>query len=203
MRTAVKWVVVVVLVLHGLLHLLGAAKGLGWAEVDELTAPVGPAMGAAWLAAGALVVGAGVFLAGGVRWFWVVGGVAVVASQTMILTSWRDAQAGSLANRILLAAVIYAYAARGPTSHAAEYRRGVAEELTALSSEAVVTEADLASLPPAVACYIRRSGAVGKPRITSLRARIHGRIRATAVRPGCPSLGSRSTPTGPSPADCS
>jgi uncharacterized protein DUF6544 len=180
MRTAMKRVVVVVLVLHGMLHLLGAAKALGWAEVSGPTAAVGPAMGAAWLATGALVVVAGVFLASGVRCFWAVGSVAVVASQTMILTSWRDAQAGSLANVILLAAVIYGYAARGPTSYTAEYRRGVAAELTTSSSETVVTEADLVSLPPAVACYVRRSGAVGKPRITNLRARIHGRIRATA-----------------------
>ena len=96
MRTAIKWAVVVVVVLHGLLHLLGAAKGLGWAEVSALTVPVGPALGAGWLIAGTLVVVAGVLLASGSRWFWVVGGVAVVASQTMILTSWRDAQAGTL-----------------------------------------------------------------------------------------------------------
>jgi hypothetical protein len=31
MKTVVRWVVVTVVVVHGLLHLLGAAKGLGWA----------------------------------------------------------------------------------------------------------------------------------------------------------------------------
>lgn len=200
MRRAVKWVVVVVLVLHGLLHLLGAAKGLGWAEVDGLTTPVGPAMGAAWLAAGALVVAAGLFWAIKVRWFWVVGGVAVLASQAMILTSWSDAQVGSLANVVLLAAVIYWYAARGPSSHAAEYRRDVAAGLSTPSGGAVVTEADLASLPPAVAGYIRRSGAVGKPRITNFRARIHGRIRATAGAAWMPFTGEQVNTYGTQPS---
>ena len=35
MRTVVRWVVAVVVVLHGLIHLLGAAKGLGWADVTQ------------------------------------------------------------------------------------------------------------------------------------------------------------------------
>lgn len=200
MRVAVKWVFVVVLVVHGLIHLLGAAKGFGWAAVSELTSPVGPAMGAAWFAAGSLVIAAAVCLASEVRGFGVVGGVAVIASQTMIFTSWRDAQAGSLANLILLAAVIYAYAARGPTSYATEYRREVAGELSTLSSQLEVTEADVASLPPVVAAYVRRSGAVGKPRITDLRARIHGRIRATASAAWMPFIGEQVNTYGAQPS---
>ena len=33
MRTVLRWVVALVVVLHGLIHLRGAAKGLGWANV--------------------------------------------------------------------------------------------------------------------------------------------------------------------------
>jgi hypothetical protein len=33
------------LVLHGLIHLLGAAKALGWAELPQLTQPVTPLAG--------------------------------------------------------------------------------------------------------------------------------------------------------------
>ena len=200
MRTAIKWAVVVVVILHGLLHLLGAAKGLGWAEVSALTVPVGPALGAGWLVAGTLVVVAGVLLAGGSRWFWVAGGVAVVASQTMILTSWRDAQAGTAVNVALLAAVVYGYASRGPTSHAAEYRRSVAAELSTVSDAALVTEGDLTSLPPAVADYLRRCGVVGKPRTTSFRARFHGRIRATAGTAWMPFTGEQVNTYGAEPS---
>ena len=110
-----QWVVVVVVVLHGLIHLLGSSKGFGWAEVSQLREPIGPAMGGAWLAAGALVVIAGVSLASGVHWWWIVGAVAVVASQAVILTSWNDAKAGTLANVVLLAAVVHGYATRRPT----------------------------------------------------------------------------------------
>lgn len=117
------WVVVVVVVLHGLIHLLGAANGFGWADVSQLKEPIGPIVGAVWLTAGALVVLAGVLLAVGIRWWWVVGALAVAASQAVILTSWNDAKAGSLANVILLALVIHGYVAQGPTDYRAEYRQ--------------------------------------------------------------------------------
>lgn len=51
----VRWAVVTVVVVHRLLHLLGAAKGLGWAQVSRINEPIGAAMGATLLAAAALV----------------------------------------------------------------------------------------------------------------------------------------------------
>lgn len=185
-RVATRWVTAVVVVAHGLLHLLGAAKGLGWAEVAELKQPIGTIMGLAWLAAGALVVAAGVLLALGRRWWWVVGAVAVVASQSMIFTSWGDAGAGTLANLVLLAAVLHGYASQGPTSFRAEYARRVRSALgdePAPHAQDVVTESDLAHLPSPVAAYVRLSGAVGLPRVTCFRARMHGRIRGGVHKP--------------------
>jgi hypothetical protein len=78
---ATRWVIVVLVVTYGLLHLLGAAKGLGWAGVTQLRQPISTPMGWAWLAAAALVVLAGILLAFGSRWWWAVGAVTVVASQ--------------------------------------------------------------------------------------------------------------------------
>jgi hypothetical protein len=114
MKTAARWAVVSVVVVHGLLHLLGAAKGLGWAQVSMMKEPIGAAMGATWLAAAALVVAAGVLLAIQARWWWVVGALALVLSQGVIFTSWSDALLGTIANVILLLAVIYTYRSRGP-----------------------------------------------------------------------------------------
>lgn len=63
MRTVVRWFVVVVLTVHGLIHLMGAAKGLGWARVDQLTEPVGALAGVGWVVAGLLVLTAAVVIA--------------------------------------------------------------------------------------------------------------------------------------------
>jgi hypothetical protein len=50
------------------LHLLGAAKGLSWAQVSMMKEPISAAMGATWLAAAALVVAADLLLAFQARW---------------------------------------------------------------------------------------------------------------------------------------
>jgi hypothetical protein len=68
MRVVVRWIVVAVIVGHGLIHLLGAAKGLGWADTSHLTRPISTAAGVAWLAAAVLVTGTGLLLALSVRW---------------------------------------------------------------------------------------------------------------------------------------
>jgi len=200
MRTVLRWVVVVVVVAHGLIHLLGAAKGLGWADVTQLKEPINTVMGVAWLAAAVLVVLAGVLLVIRARWWWVVGAVAVVASQTVILTLWSDAKAGTVANVILLVAVVYGYASQGPTSYRAEYRRRVQAVLTEPLHDGVVTEADLADLPEPVATYVRRSGAVGQPRVTNFQARIHGRIRAGTTTAWMSFTGEQVNTYGPEPS---
>ncbi|MGZ5399872.1 MAG: hypothetical protein ACXWDL_10560 [Nocardioides sp.] len=168
-RVATRWLVVAVVVAHGLLHLLGAVKGLGWAEVAQLRQQIDTSLGWAWLTTSALVVIAGILLALRSRRWWAVGAVAVVASQAMLFTSWSDARAGTVANLVLFAAVVHGYASWGPTSFCAEYHRRVRSalgDLTAVmpSDAELVNEAVLVRLPGPVAAYVRRSGAVGQPR---------------------------------------
>jgi hypothetical protein len=63
------------------------------------------------------------------------------------------------------------------------FKRGVDAEVTALfqnagpSDTTVVTEADLAHLPPPIQRYLRRSQVVGKPKVQFVRLRQRGTIR--------------------------
>ena len=174
-----RWVLVVVLVLHGLVHLLGAAKGLGWAEVPTLSSPVGPAEGALWLLATVLLLLAAALVgAGRPDWWWVTA-LGVVASQLAIVTSWTDARAGTAVDVVLALVAGLGFAAVGPTSFRAQFRDQTGSALREVAaSSTVLTEADLAGLPSPLAAYVRRSGAVGRPRVTSLRAELRGRIRS-------------------------
>ncbi len=203
MRTAIRRCVAGVVVLHGLIHLLGAAKGLGWADVTVLKAPIGPAAGIAWLAAAALVIAAGALLALGSRRWWLVGVAAVTASQAVILTAWADARAGTLANLVLLVAVVYGYASQGPSSYRAQYRNRVAtitSTLTGSDPATAVTDADLAHLPEPVAAYVRQSGAVSQAHVTCFHARMHGRIRAGATKPWMTFTGEQVSTYGADPS---
>ncbi len=202
-RGPVRRVVAVVVVLHGLLHLLGGAQGLGWASVSALSQPIGRVTGGVWLAVAPLVVLAGLLLALASPWWWVACGVAAVASQAVILTSWTDARAGTLVNVVLLGAAVYGWASEGPRSLGSEYRRRASAALAPLPPRAsggradTVTDRDLAHLPPSVAAYVRRSGAVGLPRVSSIRAHIHGRIRASATSGWMPFTGEQVNTFGP------
>jgi hypothetical protein len=159
-----------------------------------LAQPISAVMGAAWLLAAGVAIAAGALLLAWVRWWWMVGAAAVLLSQTVIVLDWSDAAAGTVPNVLLTAAVIYTYAAHGPNSLETEYRRraGRALRTTPIDHSGtaptqpeapVLTERDLDALPAPVARYIRQSGAVGKPPVGSLRALIHGRIRAGADKP--------------------
>lgn len=199
-RHVMRWAIVLVLVLHGLIHLFGAVKGFGWANVSLLTQPIGAAIGAAWLAAGTLVVIAAVLMAVRARWWWVLGGVAALASQSVIFTSWSDAKVGSIGNVVLLAAVVYGYAAHGPRSYRAEYRQRVDVALSAPPPDGVVSEANLATLPQAVAAYVRHSGAIGQPHVLNFRAQVHGRIRSGADATWMAFTGEQVSAYGPEPS---
>ena len=186
--------------IHGLIHLLGAGKGFGWADVSQLQEPISAAAGVVWSAAAVLMVVTGVMLAASRRGWWIVGTFAIAVSQAIIATSWSDAKAGSIVNVVLLAAVVYGTAANGPTSLDAEYRRRVATALTPTVDPASVTEQDLAGLPTPVAAYVRQSGAVGQARITNFRADISGRIRGGPTKPWMVFIGQQVNTYGANPS---
>jgi len=84
-RTTVCWVVGLVVIVHGSIHFLGAVKGLGWVDVTQLAGPISTGLGAVWLSAALVTIAAGVLLLARVRWWWLVGAVAVVVSRVVIV----------------------------------------------------------------------------------------------------------------------
>jgi hypothetical protein len=180
MTTTLRWFLVGVLAGHGLLHLLGVVKAFGWADVSQLTKPIGVVGGLFWLVAAALAVTAAVFLTvGAPTWWWAIALGAAAISQIAITSSWHDARAGTIVNLILLLAAGYGFATEGPSSFHAQYRERATQALADVNpSPAVLKEADLVDLPSPLAAYIRRSGAVGQPRVVSFHADFHGRIRS-------------------------
>lgn len=169
---------VVFLVLHGLIHLMGAAKAFGIADVPQLTEPIARPLGMLWFVAATLLVATAGSLFAWPRWWWAVGAGALFASQVAIVTSWADARYGTLANVIVLTGVAFGFLSRGPWSFRAQFEHDSAAGLGRSVVNPLLTETDLAPLPAAVQRYIRLSGAVGQPRVQNFHARFHGRIRS-------------------------
>ncbi|AKU15472.1 DUF6544 family protein [Luteipulveratus mongoliensis] len=201
MTDIIRWIVVAGLAVHGLIHLLGAVKGFGWNEVAQLSAPVGPTAGVLWLVAALLVLAAaGLLAAGAPTWWWAVALTGVLASQMAIATAWSDAKAGTAVNVLLLLAAGYAFAAAGPGSFHAQWSQQATRALAeAGPTPSLLTESALRGLPEPVAAYVRRSGAVGRPRVTNFSATFHGRIRGGPTQAWMPFHGTQVNTYWPRP----
>jgi len=172
------WIVGGLLALHGLIHLMGFAKAFGDAQLPQLTQPISRPMGVAWMAASILVLASAVLLAARGRYFWVVGAVAALVSQAVIISAWRDAWAGTAGNVLLVMVVGYAWLTVGPRSFHAQFERQQELGLAREREAPLVSDADLEQLPGPVQQYLHLTGAAGQPRIRNYRLRFRGRIRS-------------------------
>jgi hypothetical protein len=168
---------VLLLSMHGLVHMLGFAKGVGL-EVPELRGPISSLQGFLWLTAGLLFLGGAALLLLAPRFWWIPVAAGLVLSQTLIFSAWSDARFGTIANLLILIPLALTVADLRPSSLRSQYEAAAERALAATpQAEEVITEADLAALPEPVAMYLRRSGMVGEPRVHSFHAVFDARIR--------------------------
>src|SRR5262245_991718 len=109
-----KLALAVLLVAHGLIHLLGFVKAFRLADLPQLTLPVAPTSGVLWLIATLLFVATAVCLIVWPRWWWAVGAAAVAVSTAAIIPSWSDAKFGTVANAVASIGVLFGFLADGP-----------------------------------------------------------------------------------------
>ncbi|HYW30117.1 MAG TPA: DUF6544 family protein [Gemmatimonas sp.] len=180
---------VALLGLHGLIHLIGAAAAFGWVTLPALRVAVTPLAGALWLVAALLLVAAAAAFALGAHLWWWLALPGVVLSQTLIAQSWKDARFGTLANLVIAVPLVLAAIDARPSS----FRSRFAHDREALLARPVrdspaVTESDLAALPPLYQTYLRRVGAVGRPRVRNMRLQFDARMRSSATAPWMPAI---------------
>lgn len=156
--------------LHGLIHLIGPAKAFGWGSVTQLRQPISTMGGMLWLLAAILLLGSAIAVAITARWWSYLTLPGALLSQLLIVQAWSDARFGTLANIVIaVPLVLLALDAR-----AGSFRSRFASDRAALLSRPVrpapiVTDADIAVLPPLMQTYLRRVGAVGRPRVRNMR----------------------------------
>lgn len=176
-----RFVLVALLAIHGLIHFMGFVKAFGLAALPQLALPISRPIGIAWLLAGLLFLVAAVLLGVGTRGTWALFGlVAIVLSQYAIARSWGDAKVGTAANLLVLVPMLVAALDLRASSLHSLYRN---ESRKAMVGEghgaARIEEADLAPLPDPVRRYLRRAGVVGRPRVKAVRARFSGSMRSS------------------------
>ena len=167
----------IVLIVHGLIHLLGFAKAFGLADLPQLSKPISPSLGALWLLAALLFLASAAALFVWPRWWCAIGACAIVVSMFLIVGFWTDAKFGALGNFVALIGVLFGFLAQGPVSLQAAYERDVDRALAHLAPAEPIGDADLAHLPVPVQRYLRGAGVIGQPRVRNFHVRMHGRFR--------------------------
>lgn len=152
----------IIVFLHGLIHLLGFVKGFGLKELPELRFPVSKTMGLVWFKATLLFVLYGILHLMDNQYAWLFGFIAVILSQLLIILFWKDAKFGTLPNILILLAASISYA---------DYRfqHQVQDEVAELLRQSsgvqqrVLSQEHITALPKPVQQWLLHSGAVGKP----------------------------------------
>jgi hypothetical protein len=166
-----------VIIVHGLIHLLGFAKAFKYAELSQLTQEISMPAGLLWLLCALAFIVAGVLFAFKQPSWWWVALPAIVLSQSLMFASWHDAKFGAIANLIILLPIIASLLEALPGSYVNQYKAAAREGLARSVEMPLVTESDLSHLPAPVQKYLRVTGAVGRPKIQNFRAVFTGEFR--------------------------
>jgi len=170
-----KYIFGVLLLLHGLIHVMGYIKAFKINEVAQLSLPISKHMGLLFLLTAVLFTMAFIlFLMHRSVWIIVVV-IAIIISQLLIITYWQDAKFGTIANGIILIVALLSFASWNfknsfKNDSAKAYKK-------APQIEHVITEEDLDHLPSIVKKYLHYVGVIGKPSITNFTLTFHGEMR--------------------------
>ena len=180
-----KYIFSALLFLHGAIHLMGFTKAFGYAPVENIHSEISTTSGLLWLVACVLFLSAGIAFLAKADWWYLISFIAVLLSTFLIISVWKDAKFGTIANMIILAGTIIGY---GTSSYYHLYQKEVSVNLSKPNSlsESFLTENDLVNLPDAVKKYIRFTGSLGKPKVNNFKIEFTGKIRKNEQSPWMP-----------------
>ncbi|GMQ34093.1 MAG: hypothetical protein EP311_01830 [Cytophagales bacterium] len=152
----------ILVILHGLIHLLGWLKGFGLREIKELTLPISKPLAAIWLfSALLLLVYAALYLVQS-KYSWIFGILAALVSQVLILIFWKDAKIGTIPNILIFLVSLMAWGQH-------RFQQVVKQESSEIYRKSIqgeaplVEEKQLEKLPGPVKNWLKQSGMMGKP----------------------------------------
>ena len=110
------------------------------------------------------------------EWYWIPATAALLLSQVLIVIYWQDAKYATFINVLLLVAVIHSAAAMHFTKASTRASQRLLAHAT--SSERLVTEDMIVSLPQNVQRWLRQSNVVGRPTPVKIKILQEGTLRA-------------------------
>ncbi|HMN49926.1 MAG TPA: hypothetical protein PKD67_12350, partial [Ignavibacteriaceae bacterium] len=166
----------IVVFIHGMIHILGFLKAFQLAEINQLTQNISKPMGILWLIALILFLIAAIQFISNHDLWWITALAAVILSQVLIILFWQDAKFGTIPNIIILLVAIVSFA---DWSFNRDVKNEIAEMLAqnSIDKKEIFTEEKIINLPPIVQKWLRNSGAVGKEMIHTVRLKQKGQMK--------------------------
>jgi hypothetical protein len=173
------------LFLHGAIHLMGFLKAFKLAEIEQLIASISKFSGVLWLFAFLLFLAAGIACLAKMNAWYIIAFLAVLVSSFLIISTWKDAKFGMIANIIVLVVAVVGF---GTARFSGKFETDVRTNLqkTASIPESLLTEEDIVNLPEPVKKYVRYSGSIGKPKVNNFKIEFTGKIRKDEKSPWMP-----------------
>ena len=158
-------VFLIIVLLHGIIHLLGFVKGYELIEVKELTLPISKTLGVVWLTSTFLFLTYVALYLLNSKYAWLIGLIAVILSQVVIILFWKDAKFGTIPNIIILAVSVVSFSYHN-------YQKSIQQETAQLLNknasieDRILNEIDLVNLPVPVINWLKNCRSIGKPFIS-------------------------------------
>lgn len=175
-----RYVFAFIILIHGLLHLMGFSKAFGYGNITQLTKNISKPAGILWLVTAILFVIAAIFFLFKKESWPAIAFIAIIISQVLIITAWKDAKWGTIANIIIF---IVALVASGNYFFNQSVKKEIGRIFSFETTEnrEIITKEMTDSLPLPVRHWLLNSGAVGREKIYSVRLKQQGFIR---TKPG-------------------
>jgi predicted nucleic acid-binding protein len=171
-----RYVFILLIAIHGLIHFMGFAKAFNYGNITQLTKNISKQAGMFWMLTALLFIATAIlFLIK--KDVWPIAAIlATIISQVLIIMVWKDAKFGTVANFIILIASLSALAS---TIFENKYKADVKRQFATdrFSTTEILYDTDISNLPIPVQKYIRYSGAIGKPKVKNMRVVLAGEMR--------------------------
>lgn len=175
-----KYLFLILLLIHGAIHLMGFLKGFHLAHFEDLKLEISKVSAVFWLLAFLLFLVSGItFMLNGEHWF-IYALIAVAFSVVLIAANWGEAKFGMIPNVIILVVAAVAFSSFTMDRMVSKERNDILEKAKK-SETAAITLEDISTLPAPVKKWILGTGMIGKEAIMSASVLQHAQMK---MKPG-------------------
>ena len=173
-----RYLVAFVILIHGLIHLIGFSKAMGYIHLRQFSIVITKPIGMLWLLAAVLFIAtAFLFVQKNNGWWWMAL-PAVVLSQILVINYWSNAKYGTIANLLIILLAVFSFAEW-------RFNKKIGKEVASMwlpvYQYPVITNKMIDSLPVIVQKWMQRSGVIGKQVTRTVRLKQKGMMR---TKPG-------------------